>query len=152
MDSNYLNDILKHGGLKQVVDRLVQILRRKNAPEFDAIACCGCSGFLVAPAVALRLKKNLIIIRKSIANCHSRLLVEGPLNTKKYIIIDDLIDKGNTIKKILKAMEYENSICVGIYLYNDYRSSSPKNKPALIKVAKKIPFCCFVVNGKIRYF
>lgn len=84
---------------------------------YDAIACCGTSGMLVVPQIAELLKKNIIVIRKNL-DCYSDFIIEGP-STKQYIIIDDLICSGKTVKNIIKAIKTETprSKCMGIYSY-----------------------------------
>ena len=84
---------------------------------FDSIACCGTSGMLVVPQIAELLKKNIIVIRKDL-NCYSDFIIEGP-STKQYIIVDDLICSGKTVKHIMKAIKTETprSKCMGIYSY-----------------------------------
>ena len=85
---------------------------------YDAIACCGTSGMLVVPQIAELLKKNIIVARKINDNCYSDFIIEGP-STKQYIIIDDLICSGKTVKHIIKAIKTETprSKCMGIYSY-----------------------------------
>jgi adenine/guanine phosphoribosyltransferase-like PRPP-binding protein len=84
---------------------------------FDSIACCGTSGMLVVPQIAELLKKNIIVVRKNL-DCYSDFIIEGP-STKQYVIIDDLICSGKTVKSIIKAIKNETprSKCMGIYSY-----------------------------------
>ncbi len=89
---------------------------------FKSIAFRGVSGALVAPIVAVRLKKGLIVVRKE-ANEHSTYLVEGHrlIGPQKYIIIDDFPSTGDTIKKILKEIKdrhNQSAKCVGVYFYS----------------------------------
>lgn len=101
--SKYINEILIH--------------LRKHSRHFDAIAVSGYSAALVAPIIAHRMKKNLILVRKDSESRHSTYLVEGPVN-QRYIIIDDIIDSGHT----LKFIEERVATCLegklyGVYLY-----------------------------------
>ena len=84
---------------------------------YDAIACCGTSGLMVVPQIAELLKKNIIVVRKQ-KDGYSDFMVEGT-NTNHYIIIDDLICSGGTIKHIIKNIKAETprSKCVGVYCY-----------------------------------
>lgn len=91
----------------------------KNIHEtFDTIACCGTSGLLVVSQIAESLNKNILIIRKKHESKYSPFLYEGVI-PEKYIIIDDLICSGSTVKHILKTVRDEspNSICLGIYVF-----------------------------------
>ena len=84
---------------------------------YDAIACCGTSGLMVVPQIAELLKKNIIVVRKK-KDGYSDFMVEGT-STNHYIIIDDLICSGGTVKHIIKNIRGETprSKCVGIYCY-----------------------------------
>ena len=102
----------------------VKVLRKCEV-EFDSIAFCGMSGALIAPPIAHRLKKPLLMVRKTTVGCHSSDKVEGNQNCERYIIVDDLTSSGRTIKRI----QYEihkfapDARCVGFlgvnYLSND---------------------------------
>lgn len=84
---------------------------------YDSIACCGTSGLMVVPQIAELLKKNIIIVRKQ-KDGYSDFMVEGA-PTNLYIIIDDLICSGETVKHIIKNISSETprSKCVGVYCY-----------------------------------
>ena len=83
---------------------------------YDAIVCSGTSGMLVVPQIAELLKKNIIVVRKRNEKCYSDFEIEGP-STKQYIIIDDLICSGDTIKHMIRSIHEETprSKCMGIY-------------------------------------
>jgi len=118
--SSYLHDVLKSQHLRKIVNRLSRILSSKSAPEFNAIACRGMSGCIVASCLSARLNKNLIVVRKKESSHHSNFQVEGSLNCKKYIIIDDFIGQGGTVWSIISEIHSSlnpKSRCVGIYLY-----------------------------------
>ena len=71
--------------------------------DIDAIAFCGMSGALVAPAVAHELGLNLVMVRKHKAHSASR--VEGSRPIKRYVIVDDLVARGTTVRRILREVE-----------------------------------------------
>ena len=60
------------------------------------------------------------MVRKGTENCYSTFMIEGP-QPRRFIIVDDLICSGNTIKHILSqiSMEYNTDVCypVGVYCY-----------------------------------
>jgi len=93
---------------------------------YDSIACCGTSGLMVVPQIAELLKKNIILVRKQIDG-YSDFLVEGSA-ANQYIIIDDLVCSGNTVKHIIKNIRRETprSKCVGVYCYMPEESSYRK--------------------------
>ncbi len=105
------------------IERAVQKLR---VLDFDAIAFTGSSGALIAPMLALRLGKGLILIRKGgprSNKSHSVSVVEGMLGAKRYIIVDDFICSGRTIitiaQKIRKYLpaRIAKPMLVGVYEY-----------------------------------
>lgn len=109
--------VLNHKERNKIIIKAVCDLR-KISDTFDSIACCGVSGLLVAPQVCEILNKNLVIIRKQNEKRYSDFCVEG-VNPGRYVILDDLICSGNTIKYIINSIKEENtrSICIGAYFY-----------------------------------
>ena len=95
-----------------VIERAVRLLRHV---EFDTIVFRGFSGAVVGPAVALRLRKPWALIRKEGDNSHSCKSIEGIVHGD-YIIIDDFVATGTTIRKIVTACG--NADCVGVYFYD----------------------------------
>jgi len=72
--------------------------------EFDTIAFRGMSGALVAPIVARDLKKEIILVRKTGEDNHSGYSLEGHIGAKKYVILDDFISTGKTVREIIKQV------------------------------------------------
>lgn len=109
--------VLNHKERNRIIIKAVCDLR-KIADTFDSIACCGVSGLLVAPQVCEILNKNLVIIRKQNEKRYSDFCVEGA-NPGRYVILDDLVCSGKTIKHIMYSIKEENtrSLCVGAYFY-----------------------------------
>ncbi|KKN50727.1 hypothetical protein LCGC14_0629890 [marine sediment metagenome] len=115
--SDYLHSPLS-GNLRRKIEATINAINR-NKVKFDAIAFRGMSGALVSPAVAVRLRKLLIMCREEYSNTHSRHLVEGATKVNKYIIIDDFIEEGKTIREIMKRLPGR---CMGVFLYNSSSS------------------------------
>lgn len=95
-----------------VIERAVRLLRHV---KFDTIVFRGFSGAVVGPAVALRLRKPWALIRKEGADTHSCKCIEGIVQGD-YVIIDDFVATGTTIRKIVTACG--NNRCVGAYFYD----------------------------------
>jgi adenine/guanine phosphoribosyltransferase-like PRPP-binding protein len=98
-------------------------LKSLKGVAFESIAFTGVSGALVAPAVAAKMKKGLILVRKNITSQHSCYLVEGHklYRSQKYIIIDDFPSTGDTIERIIKQIKEKHNPaakCVGVYWYS----------------------------------
>lgn len=144
----YLNELDPHDGMIAVqgASRAIRDLR------FDAIAFSGMSGALVAPAVAMALQKPMILARKSTDDSHAgRGVVEGALEANTYIIIDDFMSSGDTIRRIHDSVTAAAAthhihphkiICVGIYLYryNElYTAENKRNRGVLEDIISPMP-------------
>jgi adenine/guanine phosphoribosyltransferase-like PRPP-binding protein len=116
---------------KRIIDKVCRRIKRHTTWSDAGIAMCGLSGLLVGIPVADKLDRDIAILRKS-KQCHSGLKVEGQF-ADKYIIVDDLIDRGKTVRDILDEMPGK---CVGIVLYNNQYCAYASNYFNNIKVVK----------------
>lgn len=107
--------LLNHKERNRIVIEAVQTLRNYN---FDSIACCGTSGLLVVPQIAEILDKHIVVIRKPSEKRYSVFDIEGVI-PNNYIIVDDLVCSGRTIRLIKNSIKNEctRSTCVGAYFY-----------------------------------
>lgn len=120
--SDYLWPVLRPDAREKVVKGFIRYLKRvmkKQNLKFDTVVCRGTSGLLVAPIIAHMLNKHLIVSRKPKEDSHSSDSVEGYRTPKRYIIVDDLICRGDTVNNILRHMEEcrPEAECVAIFLY-----------------------------------
>lgn len=103
-------------------DAVSQTRHRISQLKFDAVAFTGLSGSVIAGAVASEMDKYLYCVRKSEENRHSGYQVEGPMTGLRYIVIDDFISTGATIKRVIElvaAHTYDKAVCAGVYLWKD---------------------------------
>ena len=109
--------VLNHKVRNKIIIKAVCDLR-KISEDFDSIACCGTSGLMVVPQVAELLNKHIVIVRKKNDKCYSDFTIEG-VAPFRYIILDDLICSGNTVRHIQRSIsdEHERARCVGLYCY-----------------------------------
>lgn len=110
----------------ELVPKTVRKLRAiKRRHPFDAIAFTGSSGAALAYTMSYFLKLPLIHVRKGVSH-YGGGRIEGTISSKKYIIIDDFIDRGNTIKRIIKTIsnDLETPKPVAICLYSSGRTTS----------------------------
>lgn len=128
--SDYLRRVLDPNQLKIVIDAAAERLK-PHIDTFDSIAFMGMSGSALAWPLSYILGKKVICVRKPQIKSHSWDAVEGVGTTRNYIIVDDLIDTGTTIRNIVNAinqMAIQNHPgylhgpaylpkCVGIYLF-----------------------------------
>jgi adenine/guanine phosphoribosyltransferase-like PRPP-binding protein len=115
--ASHTSMVLNHKIRNKVIIKAVCDLR-KITTEFDSIVCCGVSGLMVVPQISEILQKHIVVARKENEERYSNFFIEGVV-PRKYIIVDDLICSGNTIRHILTSMK-ENcarSECFGVYCY-----------------------------------
>lgn len=111
--------------LQGVVREAVAILTPVHK-EFDTLVGTGFSGGIIIPALALRLRKRFVLIRKESDDSHhgsGRLL--GELG-KRWIFVDDFVSSGATRNRVIEKVEaaallhdHETEL-VGNYYYAKY--------------------------------
>lgn len=104
--SPYLECLLDISKRKKIILGIIENLEyliSSNELVFDSVAFCGMSGALIAPEIAARFNKQLILVRKERSK-HSPVLVEGNLDCKNYIILDDSVFLGETVKYIIDTI------------------------------------------------
>lgn len=109
-----------------VIDFIIQKIEN-NKLDFDSIAFMGMSGALIVPTVADKLNKFMLLVRKNYERRHSCLQVEGYLNSKRYLIIDDIISSGMTIRSIVEKIHKATkgkAKCIGVLCYKSKRYRS----------------------------
>lgn len=101
---------------RMTVENVIRVLRHY---DFDAIAFTGLSGSLIVPTVAMLMNKTLLAVRKDNDKCHSGRLVEGDYNARRYIIVDDMISSGDTLRSIVDKISsaVPNAHCLGSLEY-----------------------------------
>jgi len=101
------------------IEKIIESARMKLAGiEFDSFAFRGMSGALIASVLAREMKKTLIMVRKE--SSHSMRSVEGDFGAKRYVIIDDFIESGDTCVEIVREItsKINGGIeCAAIALY-----------------------------------
>ena len=124
IQSSYLNVIYKVDEYTKVVDDAVKIAMDVRCQHmFDTIAFSGHSGSAIAYPLSYRMGIPLICVRKSGENSHfvkeNPKLLEGHMTTKKYVIVDDFISSGDTVRRMLKTIKdnLPNAECVGMIMF-----------------------------------
>jgi hypothetical protein len=123
--ATYLEQALNYAQRRHIIAvaarKLRYAIRRR---PFDAIACIGTSGLLIAPSVADRLKVNLVVVRKEKDagwQNHSDYHVEGPVLVNRFVFLDDQVSSGRTLTRVLKKVRVTYGACAqfyGAYCYN----------------------------------
>lgn len=126
--TDYLEDIYNISNFAVMIERLIpsaQQMRREVG--FDTIAFQGTSGAAAAYILAKELYVPLICIRKEDDKSHyarDNGLFEGSLDAKRYIIVDDFICSGSTVRRIENVIHEKlkgEAKCVGYLMYSSAR-------------------------------
>jgi phosphoribosylpyrophosphate synthetase len=130
--SDYLHSVYNPKEFVKTVNKttlLVKKLYKQYKAEgiiIDSIAVRGTSGASVGFAVSYKTGLPVTMIRKESEDSHCYLAVEGYTNPKNYIIIDDLICSGSTVKEIIEKIDGHNidsrkkPVCKHIVLYASF--------------------------------
>lgn len=118
ISSDYLAEPMQLDKINDFLKRAVKFTKGYN---FDAFAFRGMSGALIAPLLAYKTKKTLLMVRKPKNEefTHSRFQIEGDLSAKRYIIIDDQMCTGETVRAIVKDVSefVPEAKCLGAIFY-----------------------------------
>lgn len=118
----------------------INIIKLREELKFDAVAFCGSSGAALAFHLAAEYELPIIYVRKEKEECHG-YRVECNLrhgHIKKYLIVDDFVDTGSTIKYIIGridefALERNAHALrpVGIYCYDPCMEADKTFQPRI---------------------
>jgi adenine/guanine phosphoribosyltransferase-like PRPP-binding protein len=128
--SDYLGTIYEVNQFSRLVKKFATALKKfKTKNPFDAIAFTGTSGAAIAYPISALLKIPLICVRKG-TNNHYKRPIEGCITADRYVIVDDFISMGSTMKKITRAIKKEmpRALPVAIFLYTSGSSVKEWNK------------------------
>jgi orotate phosphoribosyltransferase-like protein len=113
--------IVEHG--------IIQAKMALRETKYDTIAFTGTSGAAMAYILSNEMGIPLLCVRKNGEPSHfasgAHGLLEGNIATKKYMIVDDFICGGNTMKRIQEeiSLRVKGAVCVSILLYDFGRST-----------------------------
>lgn len=131
--SQYLHSVLDINLREVIIQYLIKLINDSGV-TFDTIAFCGMSGAVIAPTIADRMGKNIIMVRKVNDASHSSYRVEGNVReSKQIIIIDDVMETGDTVTYIYESIVAEKNRLAeifdvnqfeltGLFLYHENRS------------------------------
>lgn len=133
LEANYHNTT-KPERLMEIVDKVAAVVKklREDNPGLTHIVAQGSSGQSVAWPVSYKLGIPVCIVRKPGEQSHAGEM-SGSGDLGNYIIIDDLISTGTTLRRVIKAIadRHERSlgewsvtppmvpVCIGVVLYQD---------------------------------
>lgn len=135
----HLSPVLSLRTRKTIITNLYNLLKPR-ADEFDAIVISGYSMALIGPIIAHKLNKNIVIVRKESDTRHSYYDCEGEWG-QRCLMIDDLMDSGNTLNYVRGKIKGIDCELVGIALW-----CSSSTKEYLERVHKIEVFTCFCID------
>lgn len=124
--SEYLGKVYGKQFLKLIPAAVKKLRALKREHHFDAIAFRGSSGAALAFPLSYFLKVPLIHVRKGNSHYGSGS-IEGTISSKKFVIIDDFIDSGATVRKIIREVKKEmdaKPVAICLYASSDYSVSA----------------------------
>lgn len=115
--TSYHSVLLAPAALRLKVHEIAaKVTEIKQAVPFEAIAVRGVSGLGMGAAVSYETGIPLVIVRKPGEQSHGNQ-VEGPGLIAKFLVLDDIISSGETMRTIIGALNPAE--CVGVLLYSD---------------------------------
>jgi len=118
MTCPYLTDAFEPSTLRILVEKCAaKLVKIHETHPYDGLAFRGESGACVAYPLSFYTGIPIFCVRKEYS--HSTAIVEGPCTGARYLIIDDCIDTGATIRDIVRAMGDEGGTPIGILLWHD---------------------------------
>ena len=129
--SVYLKVIFDPNIYKETVAKTVAAAKHiKSVTDFDTIAFCGMSGSAMAFILAHELGVDLLCVRKKNDGSHFLSFndnpLEGNLEAKKYLIVDDFISSGRTVNYIIDSISkiLPQAKAVAMVMYAAYRNDT----------------------------
>jgi phosphoribosylpyrophosphate synthetase len=143
--TEYLHGIYNPNHLTSTVDKAVEkTYEIMVSNSFDTIVFTGNSGAALAYTLAYKLGLPLLCVRKQDNSHYLRRsnLLEGNVSTSRYIIVDDFIDTGTTVKHVVGYIKEHlpKATCVGVLLYLYSQSAASEIcSSAIHTIGVKIP-------------
>lgn len=123
-----------------LVPAAVKTLRAlKKKYKFDAIAFRGSSGAALAFPLSYFLKVPLIHVRKGKSH-YGGGPIEGTISSQRYVIVDDFVDSGRTVKTIVREIKKEmdaKPVAICLYAGGNYSASAEFDGIPLVSI--KVP-------------
>ncbi len=127
---NYTRKVFDPKAFPILTKRMIKAAKAIMATTpFNMLAGCGNSGLPLLGAMGLRLKMPILACRKSGDSAHDDAKVNGHIVEGKYLIIDDLISTGSTVKwirgNILNEVAKKHITNQGGYPWGVYKPDLP---------------------------
>lgn len=108
IETDYLHRVYHVPSFVKTIDNTIKVARQlEHTHPFDAIAFTGTSGAAYAYPLSYHLRKPLLCLRKD-TNSHFARTLEGAVNAKRFLLIDDWIATGSTMRKLVSTIRKNN--------------------------------------------
>jgi adenine/guanine phosphoribosyltransferase-like PRPP-binding protein len=129
ISTKYLNSVFWPDVYAKVIDESLRIAQDLKARyQFDTIAFCGTSGAAIAFPLSYGMNLPMLCVRKQSIPSHQTPgdIVEGNVGTDKYLLVDDFISSGDTVKFIISSIKNSrpNAKCVAMLMYGAYSDTT----------------------------
>ena len=126
ISSQYSSFAFKERSYIQTLDVLMAaVLKEQKVSNFEAIAFRGSSGASLAWPLVVHTGIPLIHSRKPGSHCSQA--IEGAMGAKRYAIVDDLVETGETIREIADSITlgyskwgYSQPILTDVFLVKQF--------------------------------
>jgi hypoxanthine phosphoribosyltransferase len=110
--------------LREAVARIILALTPVET-EFDAVLCTGLSGIVPSAIYCYMTGKRLVVLRRPNEGSHGQWL-EGSVYDTNYVIVDDFVATGDTLKRLLSISEnFDNPRPKYLVLYGGNTAQAP---------------------------
>lgn len=131
MNTSYLHRVFRPEDFQASVKSMLRkVSDVYEATPFEALAFTGQSGAAMAYILSYTLQFPMILVRQDDDTSHhvklwspdenpSLKCLEGEVDARSYLIVDDQIEQGRTVNLIVNRIQSYNpsAICVGAVLY-----------------------------------
>lgn len=130
----YFSRAISNDGDDPYIDNIIDAIKRW---DFDVIVCRGISGIAMSAIIGHIMQKPVWIVRKETdrVNAHSLAHVEYPDEryniSSRYIIIDDCVDDGDTVRAIINQINEHRDgkhDVVGLVLYQHFATGTAEEE------------------------
>lgn len=127
---SYLEDLFIPGNMARIAENAAKALEHPYFAEVDFICGTGMSGTPIAGAIAARVNKSPMLIRKEPTTHDTTLALYGLERPgSQYIIVDDCISSGDTMRRIIDAVSEGatfGNIPRAIFLYGRWNTKDTR--------------------------
>lgn len=110
--------------LALIADYLIQLLPQ----DYDILAGLETGGIPIATAIALKVKKPVVFVRKKVKEYGTSKLAEGiDIKRKKIVVIEDIVTSGGQVIEIIQQLKQLGGIVIKAICVIDREEGGTEN-------------------------